>query len=182
MIDLKPLVHAILEDYALPWHGTHGVSHWARVLENGLRLTESTGANVEVVQLFAVFHDSRRVNEGVDDGHGKRGAELAASFHGKWFTLSDDHFDLLYAACVGHTDGGTDGEITIQACWDSDRLDLGRVGIRPEPKRLCTPAAKRPDILKWAYGRGCREVIPEIVSADWAIDTKNWRNGYRGRS
>ena len=28
MIDLKPLVHQILEDYSLPWHGTHGVGHW----------------------------------------------------------------------------------------------------------------------------------------------------------
>ena len=177
MIELKPLVHAILEDYALPWHGTHGIGHWARVLENGLRLAVATGANIEVVQLFAVFHDSRRVNEGVDDGHGKRGAELAVSFHGKWFTLSNDQFDLLYAACVGHTDGGTDGDITIQACWDSDRLDLGRVGICPDPKRLCTPAAKRLDIFKWAYGRGCGEVIPEIVSADWKLDTKDWRNG-----
>ena len=37
MLNLKLLVHAILEDYALPWHGIHGVGHSARVLENGLR-------------------------------------------------------------------------------------------------------------------------------------------------
>ena len=35
------------------------------------------------------------------------------AFTAKWFTLSNDQFDLLYAACVGHTDGGTDGDITI---------------------------------------------------------------------
>ena len=133
MLNLKPIVHAILKEYALPWHGTHGVSHWARVLENGLRLAEETQANIEVVQLFAVFHDSRRVNEGVDDGHGKRGAELALALR-EWFTLSDNEFDLLYAACVGHTDGGTDADITIQTCWDADRLDLGRVRICPEPR------------------------------------------------
>jgi uncharacterized protein len=63
MLNLRPVVHAILEDYALPWHGTHGVGHWARVLENGLRLADATGAVVGVVHLFAVFHDSRRVNE-----------------------------------------------------------------------------------------------------------------------
>ena len=40
MLNLKPLVHQILEDYSLPWHGTHGVGHWARVLENGLRLRQ----------------------------------------------------------------------------------------------------------------------------------------------
>ena len=173
MLHLKPLVHAILEDYALPWHGTHGVSHWARVLENGLRLAQKTGATIEVVELFAVFHDSRRVNEGVDGGHGKRGAELAATLRGDWFNLPDADFDLLYAACVGHTDGETDADITIQTCWDSDRLDLGRVGIYPEPNRLCTEAAKQPDILKWADGRGCFEIVPEIVQGEWGIDLRD---------
>jgi len=90
MLNLKPVVHVILEEYALPWDGTHGVSHWARVLENGLHLAQETGASIEVVQLFAIFHDSRRINEGFDDGHGKRGAQLAASFHGELFTLADD--------------------------------------------------------------------------------------------
>jgi hypothetical protein len=52
MLHLKPLVHAILEDYALPIDGMHGVSHWARVLEIGLRLAEETGANIDVVQLL----------------------------------------------------------------------------------------------------------------------------------
>jgi uncharacterized protein len=170
MLDLKPIVHAILKEYALPWDGTHGVSHWARVLENGLRLAKETGAGVEVVRLFAVFHDSRRVNEGVDDGHGKRGAELAASFHGHLFTLPDNQLDLLYEACAGHTDGGTDGDITIQTCWDSDRLDLGRVGICPNPERICTPAAKRPDILNWADGRAGFQVVPEFINDEWGID------------
>ena len=173
-MNLKPLVHVILEDYPLPWHGTHGVSHWARVLENGLRLAKDTGANVEVVQLFSVFHDARRINEGHDSGHGKRGAELAAQFRGDWFNLADGDFDLLYAACAGHTDGGTDGDITIQTCWDADRLDLGRVGTEPDPRRLCTLAARQ--LLKWADGRACFEVVPDLVDKEWGIDTKGWGN------
>jgi hypothetical protein len=36
-MNLKPLAHRILEDYPLRWDGIHGVGHWARVLENGLR-------------------------------------------------------------------------------------------------------------------------------------------------
>jgi uncharacterized protein len=175
MLPLKPLVHAILEDYSLPWHGTHGVGHWARVLENGLRLAKATGANVEVVQLFAVFHDACRINEGHDPGHGRRGADLAAAFRGDWLNLDDADFDLLYEACAGHTDGGTDGDITIQTCWDADRLDLGRVGTVPDPKRLCTPAARR--LIKWADGRACFEVVPDLVRTDWGIDTKGWQGG-----
>jgi hypothetical protein len=25
------ILHAVLEDYALPWDGDHGIAHWARV-------------------------------------------------------------------------------------------------------------------------------------------------------
>ena len=44
MLGLKPIVQAILTGYDLSWNGTHGVGHWARVLENRLRLARSTGA------------------------------------------------------------------------------------------------------------------------------------------
>ena len=172
MTNLKPLVHCILDDYALPWHGTHGVGHWARVLENGLRLAQGTDAKVEIVQLFAVFHDSRRINEWVDDGHGRRGADLAAQFRGKCFDLTDDDFELLQFACAHHTDGMTEADITVQVCWDSDRLDLGRVGTVPKPERLCTAAARAPTMLKWADGRACFELVPDLVKTEWGIDLR----------
>jgi uncharacterized protein len=170
MIDLNPLVHQILEDYPLPWHGTHGVGHWARVLENGLRLAKTTGVKVEVVQLFAVFHDSRRINEVVDFGHGQRGAELAAELRGDLFELSDADFTLLYEACAHHTDGLTEGDITIQTCWDADRLDLGRVGMNPAPTKLCTEMAKTWEMIRWADGRAAFEVVPEMVKDEWGIE------------
>ena len=170
MPDLKPLICRILEDYSLPWFGTHGVGHWARVLENGIRLAKETGANIEVVQLFAIFHDSRRVCEGVDLGHGQRGGEFALVLRDEWLVLSDEEFDLLYEACAGHADGDTEADITIQTCWDADRLDLGRVSICPEPSLLCTEAAKNPEILKWADGRACFEVVPDFVHGEWGIE------------
>jgi uncharacterized protein len=170
MIDLKPLVHRILEDYALPWHGTHGLGHWARVLENGLRLAQGTEAKVEIVRLFAVFHDSRRVNESVDDWHGRRGADLAVELRGDLFDLPDDDFDLFYEACAAHTDGLIEGDITVQVCWDADRLDLGRVGIVPSPMKLCTHAAKAVKMLKWADGRAGFEIVPDLVMDEWGIE------------
>ena len=171
MLDLKPLVHEILENYALPWHGTHGVGHWARVLENGLRLAEATGAKVEVVQLFAIFHDARRISEGYDDGHGRRAADLAVDLS-HLFKLSDADFALLYEACAHHTHGLIEADVTIQTCWDADRLDLGRVGIIPATMKLCTPAAKTPEILKWADGRAGFEVVPALVKDEWGIDLR----------
>jgi uncharacterized protein len=87
-------------------------------------------------------------------GAGKRRADLAKSFRKSLLKhISDEEFDLLYSACVYHTDGLTDGDITVQACWDADRLDLYRVGILPERKYLCTDAAKSPEMLEWANAR-----------------------------
>ncbi len=164
------ILHAVLEDYALPWGGDHGVAHWARVYENGLRLAEETGAIVDVVRLFAVLHDCRRINEHTDPDHGPRAAEFARTLRGHLFDLPDHEFDLLHRACAGHTHERTHPDVTIQTCWDADRLDLGRVGITPHPKYLCTDVARRPATIKWADGRASFGVVPEIVWDEWGID------------
>jgi uncharacterized protein len=132
-------------------------------------LAQGTDAKVEIVQLFAVFHDSRRVNESVDDGHGRRGADLAVELR-HLFTLPDADFALLYEACAHHTDGLVEADITIQTCWDADRLDLGRVGMVPSPTKLCTHAAKAVKMLKWADGRAGFEIVPDLVKGEWGID------------
>ena len=146
------LLARIKSQYLLPWHGTHGVIHWSRVYDNGMRLAEQDGVNIRVVQLFSIFHDSRRHNEHRDNGHGSRGAELAAELRGS-LPVNDDEFSLLVIACQLHTVAETHENITVQACFDSDRLDLGRVGIVPDPKYLCTPLAKEEKIIEWAYTR-----------------------------
>ncbi len=78
----RGLIKSILGRYALPQNGIHGLLHWARVLENGRTLSEMTGARRTVVELFAVFHDSQRINEGIDRDHGRRGAMSAAELRG----------------------------------------------------------------------------------------------------
>jgi hypothetical protein len=47
-LNIPLVLSAILDEYELPLEGAHGVSHWARVMENGLRLAEETGANEAV--------------------------------------------------------------------------------------------------------------------------------------
>lgn len=166
---LKPLLDRVLEDYALPLDGYHGVSHWARVLENGLRLTEETGASIRVVSLFALLHDSRRLNEGHNPDHGPRAAQFVAELRGSHFHLDDSEFALLSRACHAHTHVLTHPDVTVQTCFDADRLDLGRVGVVPHASRLCTPVAKRAEMLKWAGGRACFRVVPEFVAREWSI-------------
>jgi uncharacterized protein len=161
------LIHAIREQYRLPWRGTHGVIHWARVREAGLRLAARTGANVAVVELFAVLHDARRRNEGIDPGHGGRGAISAGTLRGTLIHIPDAEFVLLSSTCADHTKGLLDADITIQACWDVDRLDLGRVGTTPDPARLCTAAARAPDMIRWTGQRSGGEYVPPVVDQDW---------------
>ncbi len=163
------LLAAILHGYRLEPGGIHGVSHWARVLENGLRLAAATGADFAVVELFAVFHDSRRFNEGYDPGHGRRGAELARRLRGDAFELADGPFQLLHRACSGHTGGSSDEDVTVRTCWDADRLDLGRVLIRPDPGLLCTPAAREREMIEWAYTRSVDWLVPELVEKEWGL-------------
>lgn len=161
------LIHAVLDGYTLPLHGIHGIRHWARVYENGMRLADETGASVEIVKLFSLLHDSQRINESVDPGHGQRAADFALSLRGSLIKLPDDAFDRLYIAMAFHTEGRTQGDITILTCWDADRLDLARAGIHPSPRRLCTPQARDVEIISWATDRSLSDFIPAFVYSDW---------------
>lgn len=147
------LLEVLRSVYALDWHGIHGFAHWQRVRENGLRLAATTGADVVVVELFAFIHDIKRENDGHDPRHGARAADFARTLRGTHIHLDDAAFDRLAYACAHHTEGPCEADVTIRTCWDADRLDLGRVNIRPDPARLCTPAARAADVIAWAYHR-----------------------------
>jgi uncharacterized protein len=127
--------------FALDWHGLHGIHHWARVRRNGLAVGRASGADLDVVELFAFLHDSRRENEAFDPLHGERGARLARELHGRFFELGEGRLALLEEAIRDHSAGLVHSDATIQTCWDADRLDLGRVGIRPAPRFLSPVAA-----------------------------------------
>jgi uncharacterized protein len=98
--------------------------------------------DIEIVELFAIFHDSKRNNDGADVDHGRRAAEFIRSLKGNLIFLDEKDFDLLLFACEKHPDGLIAAPVTIQTCWDADRLDIGRVGIKPDPRYLCTTIAK----------------------------------------
>ncbi len=150
------LIAKIKEQYRLEWYGTHGIKHWNRVYQNGIKLASQEGVNSKIVQLFSIFHDSCRRNENRDKYHGTRGAKLAIKLR-KIIPLDNDEFRLLIASCSLHTNTLNHRNITVQACMDSDRLDLGRVGYYPDADRLCTPMAKEKKIIEWAYHRSLND-------------------------
>jgi uncharacterized protein len=137
-IDFECLWNLVTDQRRVSDHSVHGPAHWRRVERNGLVLAERTGADVDIVRLFALFHDSQRENDGTDEGHGARGAEYAKSLRGTGYNLSDDQFEVLHFACVWHTDRRHHKDVTIGTCWDADRLDLGRVGIIPHSRFMST--------------------------------------------
>ena len=113
----------LAEQFSLDHNGAHGYHHWLRVLYNGRLLCSRNSANIKVVELFSLLHDSKRSNKKSDPEHGERAAIFAETMRGTWFTVTDKELQLLQDACILHSEGLRDKDVTIQTCWDADRLD-----------------------------------------------------------
>lgn len=151
----KPAFAALLRArFAIDWRGFHGAAHWARVAHNGRVLCQrEPAANPRVVGLFALLHDVRRRDEGHDPRHGPRAADWIREIAGEHLLLDAGELARLCEACTGHSQPVTSRDPTIGACWDADRLDLGRVGHIPRPELLSLPAARDPALIAWAHRR-----------------------------
>ena len=139
---MKELINKVVAESKLANSSIHGVSHWKTVERNGVYLCQFNAADIEVVRLFALFHDSKRENDHRDLEHGPR-AEIYLRTISKLVPLNPDQFENLCIACRTHTVGKVAENITIGTCWDSDRLDIGRVGIKPHEKFMTNEEAKR---------------------------------------
>ena len=116
----------------------HGIDHWDRVARNGESLN-IPGADMEVVLCFAYLHDVERDSDGYDEEHGPKAAELIDQIRDSVLSfLNDKQIGMLKDACTFHTTCHKTGNPTIDTCFDSDRLDLGRVGIIPDPAKMAT--------------------------------------------
>lgn len=162
----QALVAAVLADYRLDVDGLHGPAHWARVRINGLALSARTpGADVEVVELFALLHDAARIDEDRDRGHGERAAGLVRRLvASERLILSVERVELLAEACAGHEHGRVSGDPTIGCCWDADRLELSRLGRKPVAKLLSTAAAMDAGLQAEAWERGALPVSDFVWS------------------
>lgn len=141
--DREGLIQAIKEQYVLEWHGIHGWDHWMTVHDTGMVLARENGADLHVVELFALLHDSCRLNDSHDSGHGPRAADFAKSLDGEFFTLEKSAMGILFIAIRDHTAGYVHEDPTISVCWDADRLEPPRVGIPTNPDYLGTDTAKK---------------------------------------
>lgn len=144
--------HIFLKGIVLPLSSIHGSSHWQRVERFGLKIAEANGADREVVSLFAYLHDARRVNDDDDPSHGERAVVLLDELiKENIINLTTKQYQQLAKALSIHnqTDARCD-DITVQTCWDADRLDLWRCGIIPDPKLMYTSHGKSPEMIEYA--------------------------------
>lgn len=125
--------HTIMGD-----NSVHGISHWDRVSKNADSLWTSD-VNLLVVKAFAYIHDVEREDDGYDLLHGPRAAALVDEIRDTELAfLNDDEILQLKKACELHTTTLRTEDATVNACFDADRLDLGRVGITPNPDKMAT--------------------------------------------
>lgn len=122
--------------------GFHGIEHWDRVYRNG-QLLAASDVNSLVVGLFAYLHDSCRDSDDDDLQHGSRAAAFVDEVREELlWDVCDEEIALLKEACRFHTTSQRTGNPTIDVCFDADRLDLGRVGIIPDPDKMATDRGK----------------------------------------
>ncbi len=139
--------------FTLNLQGCHGVAHWQRVREIGIRLAKKNKADRLVVEMFALLHDCCREDDGADPDHGPRAATFIETLRGNVIELDDDRFVQLQTAIREHTHTLHHHDVTVATCFDSDRLDIGRVGAKPNARFLNTDAAKEKAMINWAYRR-----------------------------
>ena len=159
--DRKGLLQKVLGQFKVSRLGVHGPSHWARVRHHALTIGQVTGADLMVVEMFAFLHDSKRLNEDKDPEHGSRAAGFATQLNGRYFHLDSLQLDVLCHAMTHHSDGAVDADPTIQTCWDADRLDLGRVGIKPAAMHL-SPVASQHIESAYNWSRQPKGLLVEL--------------------
>ncbi|MEK4438938.1 HD domain-containing protein [Paenibacillus sp. FSL K6-2862] len=126
----------------LPDSEWHTKSHCARVMLLALFIGYQKGLSEEelsVLQMVSVFHDSRRLDDGIDKGHGRRAAEYYKefclkhnlSFDKRVYNVSyyHDQDDSLGLSEINMSFGSNEGvDLLYQIFKDADALDRFRLG------------------------------------------------------
>ena len=154
------ILPAIRKQFRLNWWGHHGVRHWARVRRNGRIIAQHIeGVDTQVTDLFAVLHDAGRVDEYDDPGHGWRVMAYLRKLHSETrLGLNPEQFHTLLIAIERHSDpSATPYNATMAACWNADRLDIGRVGLTPSKRFMCNEALPPDHIIEQLAAASQRE-------------------------
>lgn len=123
----------------------HGITHWRNVEAFGLMIAdEYPSADTDVIRWFAYLHDCQRGTERPFEEHGHTAAAFISGIRKTFLKdLTDAQIKTLKHACKHHTTKRRTKDLTADICLDADRLDLNRVNIKPDPKRMATEVGAR---------------------------------------
>lgn len=140
----------------------HGFTHMRNVEAFGDLMAKRTeGVDNDVVHWFAYLHDIERKADNGDPDHGKRVPEFIDIIRNTYLIdLTNEQIDKLKKACELHTDTHKTGDPTIDVCFDADRLDLPRIGIKTDPSKMATKLGM--ELAKEKYDSVFRFVSPSI--------------------
>ena len=140
LLDWVKYMREHTEEFPVYLSWVHGITHWEHVEAFGLMMAEEVPeTDKEVIQWFAYLHDCRRGSDGCCEEHGQAAAKFIKKIRKTFLSeLSDEQVKILILACKSHTLKHRTGNITADICLDADRLDLPRVGIIPEPKKMAS--------------------------------------------
>lgn len=145
IVPLK-IVKKITDQFYIKDSFIHGIPHWSRVFYYGDILSDFNSLDIENIAYFSIFHDSRRFNDFEDPDHGLRGADFFRTFD-KIIKLKNEQKEIIYEACKIHNYQKQSDSFEVGVCLDSDRIDLTRVGIKPNNDYLHSIQSKN-DIFK----------------------------------
>ena len=130
----------------------HDLSHFHRVERFGLTIAEKNGADKKVISLFAYLHDARRENDDDDPDHGRRAVVLLDELieAGLIELTKMQYRQLSLALAVHNRFDASSADLTVQTCWDADRLDLWRADIVPDPKYMFTEHGKSEKMIEFS--------------------------------
>lgn len=118
----------------MPDSPLHGDAHWRAVASSGLDIADAdAGVNRRLVVAFGLIHDFQRIDDGWDEEHGARAANAIGRLKSLPAMLSRTEISKLKTACEDHEKGFVSEDPAIGACWDADRVNLWRIGVKPDP-------------------------------------------------
>lgn len=151
----------------------HGIDHWMRVRTNAKllllaewsdasevppqheELTHSRARFMAMTGLFAYVHDCQRNHDGRCFEHGGAAERWLLRKRNAFLSLfSNEEIEMVAATCAVHTSADTEDDLQqivgepnllflCRVCLDADRLDLWRVGQRPDPHYMMTARGKQ---------------------------------------
>lgn len=129
-------------EFWLPESELHTKNHCARVLLLALHIGHQKGlgdVEMDALGMAAIFHDSRRLDDGIDKGHGSRAAAYYKSYCNKhdlhfdeqtyYITYYHDQDDALGSSEIAKSPHLNEhGVLLYQIFKDADALDRFRLG------------------------------------------------------